>query len=88
MEFRNYISEAIDLDKYKASYKKDEDGFRALVVNPEGKASYLSAISWKTKEDAIKASEFYISILNKPTGRMDSEMNKYETKNSSKIVKD
>jgi len=86
--FKEYIMEKVDLDDYKANAYKGSvgNGFRAEVKGPNGRTTYLGATGWETEDDAIKAAEFYITLLNKPSSAIDREMHNYERKNSDKIV--
>ena len=86
--FREYVTEKLDLDDYEASAYRDRvgTGFRAEVTGPNGRTTYLGSTEWEKEDDATKAAEFYITLLNKPSSAMDREMHKYEKNNSDKII--
>jgi len=86
--FREYITEKIDLDEYTASYEKSKltKGYRAKVINPKGKDSYVSAEAWDTKEAAIACASFYITLMNKPLSAIDREMHQFIKSYSKNIV--
>jgi hypothetical protein len=82
MKFSEYISEKINEDDYTASAEKNKlsKGFRALVLNKNGKTSYLSQVAYENEEDAISAAQKYIDTMARTssTRALDDAMNDFE----------
>lgn len=69
-------------DSEKSKFKPFK--YRAKVVNPEGRVSYLSAVQYESPSEAKKAGRFYIKHMNKPVMKVDRLMKEYEKEHALK----
>ena len=80
--FKEYINERIDADDYTASSEKSkfDKGYRALVLNKDGRTSYLSGVSYEKEKDAIEAAQVYINTManSNSTRALDDAMFKFQ----------
>lgn len=88
-----YVMESTELDEgYKASSEKSRfGGYRAKLLNPQGKVSYLGSTGWKTPEAAEGEAEAYrkgyfdtqIHANERMANKMTAD---YKQKNKDKIA--
>lgn len=75
--------EEVELEEAHGGYKADSEkskfnsGHRAKLLNPEGRASYVSQKSYKTPAHAKAAAKFYSSVMHLPVRTIDSKMSDY-----------
>jgi len=86
--FKEYINERIDASDYTASAEKSkfDNGYRVLVLNKEGKTSYLSQVSYIKEEDAIEAGQVYIDTMAKSKSAKALDDAMYKFRKTHKIV--
>jgi hypothetical protein len=85
---KEYMAEETQLDEYTATSEKSKfnSGYRAKLVNAQGKVTYLSQTAYKTEKDAEAAADYYASIMNLSSKAIDVRMRAYNKKNSRAIV--
>ena len=90
MKFKEFIMEKLDKEDYTASAEKDKfsKGYRVLVKNKQGRASYLSQVAYVKEQDAIDAAQIYIDIMvvSPSERRLNDAMHEFQK--SHKIAKD